>query len=654
MSGFHVICLAGVQIGTKISQVYILRNRKISKMQPWIMALALLPGISLAVPALASASDTKVFNVLDYGAKPDGSGDAQGAIRKAVTDAESWTNPSSDRHAIVKFPAGTFSLEKPSDIFAIPLDHARNITLRGEDCTNWQSTDCTRLIGAPASTNPSGAPLYNTFFHITDSQNIKIENFYLDKKIPYFIQGRVETTDSAPRTLVVSVDPGFMNFSDSLAHALNIMMVFTNPDTPYWDHGRAACSSPAVDQAASENCHLFHVLSAQKLTGQKWELTLDKDPPSSFLGKPFLVWKNVGWQPGMLVSQTSNFSASHIFYTGGGGPAVHVQQSDGDIVLQDFVVDVPTGSGRLFAATSGFNGSANRGKIIIDHAVVRHTDDDAFHFSAGPYFPVLDQNSARIRVDLCYPGQFKDGDEIAAWDWASKTTVGSAHVLSATPVLDVDQERYHRTCDLTLDHSLPPLRNLRTYSEKNLGAQNDKNDRIVNLSLHPVLTVTNSYLSSMRARCGIIQVSAIVTHNVCANTPAAGFLIGPEYAWGEGYAVDGVNITYNKFDNIGGTAILIADTANSIKFPDRREMLAQPNAAPQNSDNANIVVEHNEFRNLGMVSYGIMGIKGAAVTVANAKNVSISGNTLSSADASASLSAESIVISPFSTRNVTH
>jgi hypothetical protein len=400
---------------------------------------------------------------------------------------------------------------------------------------------------------------------------------------------------------------------------------------------------------------MFHILASAADSKGNWTLQLDRAAPGTFVGKPFLVWRNVGWQPAILIANSSNVELDHLFYTGGGGPAVHVQESDGNIVIRNVDVDVPAGSQSLFAATSGFNGTSNRAKILIDHVIVKHTDDDAFHFSSGPYFPVLDQSDGdrKIRIDLCYPGQFRPGDELAALEWATKKIIGKAHVMTIEIVTD-SNKLYRRTCDLSLDRALPQLENLRTYSEQNLGMQQDHNARITNLSLSSMLTVSNSYLSSMRARCGIVQVPAVIKDNICANTPMAGFLVGPEYAWGEGYAVNGLNISGNTFDTVGGTAIYIADIIDSINSPTEADIRSKRTSSDALRDNQNIQILDNRFCNLGAVSRGIMGIQGAAITVSNAQGVVIRGNTYGCNASPNVLPQSRIIISPYSTDAVAH
>ncbi len=601
-----------------------------------------------------NANCTKDFYVHDYEYRNDKLQDSQFVISKAILAAKDWVRSDVGRHAVIHFDPKTYMLTSLRSLFSIDLSNCTNITLSGIMC-GPVTTKCTRLIGASPTLNTKQLPLYNSFFKIDHANHITIENFFLDKASPYFTQGSVVGVHDNKKSIDVEIDDGYPNFQDPLiAKFYKVAVFFVGSNTPFWTHSEGTCED-VNSFSPGQQCENFHILSTQHENGRIWQLNLNKPFRGTFRRTKVLVWQNLGWQPGFLIADSKDVTIRNIFYTGGGGSAVHVQQSEGNIVIENVNVDIPPGSNRLFAATSGFNGSSNRGTITLDHVSVKHTDDDAFHFSAGSYFPVLNESSdgRRIRVDLCYEGQFKPGDDIAAWNWQKKQEVGRAQVQSVSIVTDDDPKKYRRTCDISLDRALPTLQNLRTYSEKNLGIQHDENDRILNLSLHAFLTVKNSYLSSMRARCGIVQVSALIENNVCANTPAAGLLVGPEYAWGEGYSVNGVKIINNVFDSIGGTAVYIADIDDSISSPTAHEMLARTTTGPVQMDNKNITVSGNRFNHLGFVASGIMGIRGAAVTVANARNVTISNNTYGTSRHSVPLAADQLIVAPASTAAVT-
>ncbi len=585
----------------------------------------------------------------------DGKTDVQPAIAQALAAAASWTNQTAGNRAVVLFPPGTYNLTQYRAIFAINLTGLHDITLTGDPTPDEAGNYRTKLIGAPAAYNAArNTPLYNSFFNVYGARNIIIENFYLDKQAPYFVQGTVRAADANAHTIDVTVAPGYRDFSDPyVAHLLKIIWFFTGPDREIWDHGAAACAPTTPRLPLDYGCYGTHVLSHQLLSPNLWRLTLDKPPSSADTDQPFVIWNNLGWQPGFMVDHSENVTIQNIFYTGG-GPAVHIQFSDGDNVIKNVRVDIPPNSGALFAATSGFNGGSNRGTITLDNVHVAHVDDDAFHFSASTYFPVLNATAAgdHLRLALCYDGSFQPGDTVALWNWSEKHEVARAEITTATIVKDSDATNFPRTCDITLDRGLGAIHNMRTYNPRRLGLEMDENDRILNLSFHPQLTVENSYLSSMRARCGIIQVSATFTDNMCENTALAGLLVGPEFGWGEGYSVNHVVIRNNTFRNIGGTAIYIANIADSSHALSYDEVTAPSASTNISQSNTNIEVTSNQFADLGAFQYGVMGMRGAAVTVQNAKNVSIQSNLLDPASTRYSDTKTPIVVAPASTSGI--
>lgn len=618
----------------------------------WAAPIILIAFSIIAMRSASCQDVRRVFNVENYGAKANGQTDDQIAIARTIKAAETWTNASDANRAIVYFPAGSYALTSIFGLYAINIINARNLTILGEDCRDRSGNYCVKLIGAPVSFNKqSRLPKYNTFFHVERSLNVTISNFYLDKARPYFSQGKIEKVNSEHHYLEIHVDAGYPDLSDAWVSNLdNIIVVFTEPTLWSWDHSDAACGKTAL----SNGCSNFHITGQQQIGSHVWRVSLDRPPPPEFLNKPYLMWRNLGWQSGFMIDNSSNITTSNIFYTGGGGPGLHIQRSEGNNVVRNFVVDVPPNSNRLFAATSGFSGSANRGNITLDRVHVEHTDDDAFHFLNGYYYPALKQSPDRrsVDIDLCYDGDFRPGDKVDIWNWTKKESIDKATVISSQVIVDKDYSLFPRVCRLYLDKAIPLLSYMRTYDNRRLGQANDKNDRVLNLSPKTALVVENSYLSSMRARCGIIQVSALIIHSTCENTTLAGFLVGPEFAWGEGYSVNNVSFISNIFFNVSGTAILIADQVQSLASPTFEAMIKDDPDSHSEKDNKNILIQGNTFAHLGTRGRGIMGIRGTAITVANAANVRILGNHIETLDPSDRDAPSDIVVSPRSTSKV--
>ena len=133
-------------------------------------------------------------------------------------------------------------------------------------------------------------------------------------------------------------------------------------------------------------------------------------------------------------------------------------------------------------------------------------------------------------------------------------------------------------------------------------------------------------------------------------------IVGPEFSWGEGPAVQGVKIINITFSNISGPAIYLADIENSNRSPSYEEMeitSSVPPATNTREDNRNILIEGNTFTNLGTYRQGIMGIRGLAISVQNATDVSILNNHFYSAPPHQRNAPDSIAISPTTTSRVT-
>ena len=624
--------------------------------------LALLSGLALASGAHAgppgdggktgieAAAGDREFNVRDYGVDDSGQRDAQTGIAAALKAAGDWTGSGPGRHARVVFPPGTYDISAVKSIYAIRIVGLHDIEVRGTLVADDRSRS-TVLVGAPADLSANRKNVvFNTFFDIESSKNVVVSGFYLDKRVPYFSQGTVVGADKARRSIDVSPEPGYLDIGGELSRErINIVSFFDDYASRTWDHSAAFCGTADLPADLKHSCSNWHVLGREPLGDGTWRLMLDRTPAETIVGKKFLLWRNVNWQYGILVDRSTDVTIQDIFYTGGGGPAVHIQASDGLNAVRGLVVDVPKGQNRLFAATSGVNGIANRGRIALDHVSVSKVDDDAFHIAAGRYYPVLDQSASRDVVVLgeCYPEEFRAGDRVSAFDWALKAEAADAIVTDARITATVDPAKSPRQCTVVLDRPLPPLHGLGSFDPAMVGRATDNNDRIVNHSQSVRLRITDSTLSSMRAHCGIIQVPASYSGNRCSDTPYAGLLIGPEYPWGEGYAVNDVTIEKSVFDNIGGTAICVGDSEAEPGHPGITSTCGtRVSDFIGRIDNGNIVIRGNAFTRLGSFASGLTGVPGLAISIGNAFDTRVVGNKASDG------TSVPVSVAPRSTRNV--
>jgi hypothetical protein len=608
-------------------------------------ALTLLALLLCAPTALAA---TQQFNVRDFGAKADGITDDQAAIARAIAAAGAFTAAAPGNTATVFFPAGSYALTRYMGPYPITVQGMSRVTLAGETCAG-SPTPCAKLIGMALAINhgPRKSPYASGFFYVKDAQDITVENFTLSRIMPLYIQGHILSVDTLAQTLIARLDPGFEPMQSPATQGLNLLLIYPNPAKAQWDRSAAACAPPPGVPNRPGACFNTHITARVQRPDGTWQLTFDKPLPPAYTGKSFILWHDFGIPAAFTAETSRNVTLANIFYSGGGGSAVHLYALSGTNTVRDVTVDVPPGSGQLFAALSGLNGGNLRGTLLIDHVSLTRTNDDGFHFSANGYFPVLDEDETgtHLRLALCYANSIQPGDTLAAWNWPTKQEVGRATVLSLHISIDQDKALYPRTCDITLSAPFPRLHNLRTYSPKNLGLQADPNDRVIDLSSNMQLTVQNSYLSSMGAHCGIVQVSARILNNVCADTTATGLFIGPGYNWGEGYAVNGVTISGNVFRNINGTAIQIVDALAAQAPPTKADILSPlvPAAAPR-QDNVNITIANNKFEQIGTADASYAGVRGAAITVQNAQHVRITGNQTNGAP---------ILVSPATTSDVT-
>jgi hypothetical protein len=165
--------------------------------------------VAFGAMATATARDTRVFHVRDYGAVADGRTESGAAIRAAIAEAIVAGN-TTGRPVEIVLEAGTYLVqpERPrTDCF--PIRQATNLVVRG-------AGKATRImINDPASAG----------FSFGLSRNVSVRELTVDYDPVPFCQGTIRTVDVDAGWFELDVEPGY-----------------PTPDhfmTPRWEHREA-------------------------------------------------------------------------------------------------------------------------------------------------------------------------------------------------------------------------------------------------------------------------------------------------------------------------------------------------------------------------------------------------------------------------------
>ncbi len=536
-----------------------------------------VPVCSLAFALFAGtmccASAARI-NVRDYGAKGDGIADDAPAIQKAI-EAARGKGPGT----VVTIPAGRYRLNPitPASKCHMEFSHASGIRLEGETATIIIATDPTKAM-----------------ICVVDSSDIGISVLKMDRHPFVFTQGMVESADPDGKAVVVVVDEGYDDPDSQYIARQDFMMIFSDPDTGTWDHD--APWPPLIEKR-------------EKLAPRRFRLALSRAPKAVYVGKPFVIWKNVYRGAGFSLNRSRNVQIEDVDYYGCGANAgFFINRCEGDIVFRRFRVMVPPNSRRRFSASGGSMVFNNRIKLLVEQCEFTNTDDDGFNMGTNSSH-IFSQQSPRMVTIEKTGAEYRPGDNVALWDWADKKMRTEAKVVGSV----CDEPT--RSCRVTLDRDVTVLKTGPASATRKAN-EYDGIDRLVNPDDVGSVIIRNSIFHSLRARNILIKASnSIIENNEFRHTAMAAILVGPEFYWDEGPSVHDLIIRNNRFINVSGSNIFVGT-----------------HKSEQSLDNRRITIEGNTFLRYGHYAFGTAGKQGTAVYVRNTDGVTVRNNRMESPD----------------------
>lgn len=542
-----------------------------------VAALVLLG--PLAIGAETPPAPGALFNVRDYGARGDGSGDDAAAINRAMAAAVKQ-GPG----ATVFLPAGTYALGSPG----IPgrgahliLSGADGLTVKGEKGTVLMWRDMSRDL-----------------MRIAKGRNVTVRDLTLDANPLPYTQGVITAVDPTAHTVDLQVGKGYDDLDRPDFNGLSEFRI---------------CDSD-FDDGWKEDQYFPHIQNRQRLGADSWRITISKgyQVQPGLVGRRWMAWPRThrGWS--FLIGDSTNCTVEDVRIYATGSGAFSLYHNPGNVTVRHVYLGPPPGSDRIFCGGGGAMSFFNRGTVTVEECDFSHVDDDDFNL--GSHFvrvvEKIDPSTCRAEA---WPGDFQAGDTVALWDWQNKTVRLTAKVVEARQ--EPDKRWWVR-----FDRAMPfgqvgpgPARDIDFH--KQLTAQEfDGIDRLADLDSAGSCILRGNTMSSMRARCFLVKTQhSLIENNVFHDTHMPAILAGPEFFWGEGPELTGLEIRGNTFRNIDEPNISVATFVS-----------------PTGTANRAVTIENNVFEDYGRtaVIYMTKDPRGAVIHVQNTDGVVIRHNRI--------------------------
>lgn len=488
----------------------------------------------------------RVFLVSDYGAEPDVSKDAGPGIRAAIQAAITASQP-----AVVQLDRGRYCVDGiKGERAAIMITGAANLTLRGVGKDTLLVIRNPRIGGV----------------EVTDSVNIRLENFAVDYDPLPFTQGTVTVVDTASGTYDVAIDAGYPLPSESYfftsESSWGLLVDNVNPKrarygphplfTASWEHisdnvWRFKSADPPMIAAAEMKAGDRYVHKARR-----------------FSESAINFWR----------TRQANIDSITVY----AGPALaSIWGQNEDVKISALRVEVLPGSGRLLSANGdGIHNLGTRGSLLIEECVFEGMGDDAINIHARAGAVVAAPSPSRIVVQ---------GDLFQAerGDWLQIYDPRSGHIRAEVEVSSSESGGKGRYI-VTMCNEVDDIAAGSDFSDA---------DHVYNLSAcGQNAVIRNNYFGRHRGRGVLLKtVNAVVEHNTFENVEGWGIAIQHEPNWPEGPVAHDIIIRDNTFQGTGYGGVMPA--IHIVPMPPEGMTTEGRGRAT-----GNINIENNQFINL--------------------------------------------------------
>lgn len=515
----------------------------------------------------AGDQPTRKFYVKDYGAIANHPADAGPGIRQAIADA---VNAKSRAEVVLE--AGRYRI-KPMEgsTRCISIDGASNVTIRGQGGK-------TEIV----VTDPRGE-----FFIASNCRNVSVKDLVIDYDPLPFTQGRVVATDTAAGTLDLDLDPGYPFLSEpyfNLESKFGLII----------DGKRRQLKAGAAD----------HVFSSTftRLSDRIWRLTLNPDQRGKLsditVGDRFVQMARQGFTTIGFIG-SSNCTLENVTLYASASLACALIANEGRITLRNYAIRFKPGSNRLLTANGdGVHCQQNRVGPTIENCHFEGMADDSINIYTPPC--VVSEVKSPTEWVTSIGAKIRPGDLLQILDPLTGDERGQ--VKAATV-----QEQNGKYL-LTLQNPVAGI---------NAGTGHRTADTIYNLSACGTgFIIRNNTMRNHRRHGVLIRGGdGLVEGNTIDQVAGLGVVLTNEPGWPEGPVPWKVVIRNNTITG-GGHARGYGDSPRGASI--QVQGIGLDGRLGENRPVHDITISANQIRNPA----------GAAIFIGAAREVRISGNTI--------------------------
>lgn len=543
--------------------------------------------LALSSVAVVSAAETpaelKPINAKDFGAKGDGVTDDTAAINAAIVAAQKR-----GAGAVVSLPSGRYKTA---------LGKEKSIRIMGADGLTFQGEGDTTIVSGD---------LDEPVFRLVDSKSVTVRRISIDHDPLGYTQGTITSVDVPNMTCEVSMDTGYPapddpSFKGSQVHP------FVFPEKNYYQLDR----------------HWPNPSEMVKIGERTWRWKL-KGPPNieNWPGKRFFIYTE-SRSHAFILSNLRDTTLEDIDYWGGGANAgFYVNGLEGTTTFRRFVISVPPGSTRLYSCAGGGQISGLRGRLLLDQCDFSKIDDDGIDILSN-YTRVIEQRDKRTLIVQAKNSDYRTGDRVELWDWQHKRMRSDAIIATATRNPD-------GTFVIAMDRDVVTGRvGVGIGMNFSRESMTDGIDRLINVATVGQETIIrDSKFQVFRAKClNLKAANCTIERCTFSHSFQPAISAAPEWYFEEGSSIRNITVRDCTFAGNNHPNIVIGASPLS-GVPGTKPIVSD---APEDSsrDSTKILIEGNSFSGFGTTPsvFGWNWPVGPAMTITNAADVVIRGNT---------------------------
>ena len=562
----------------------------------YVLPVVLLLAIaSLAASgAAASAAESRVFHVREFGAVPDGKTDSGDAIRAAIAAAAAAAG-TAEAPVEVVLDAGTYRVrhDNPRRGYCFPIHQAAHLTVRG-------AGPATRIVIADPTLGG---------FQFGVGQQVTLRDLVIDYYPLPFCQGTIRAVD---------VEQGAFDLEVAAGYPTPDAENFVKAHEPYGKWGMIMDPATRRIRAGTPD----HTMTPrwEHREGRIWRFFTAAEHYRRNLehmrvGDAYVHLAR-GFGSAVAAQGCDGVRIENVTVHASPGLAVGLIGNRGEIVVRRLQVRFAPDSDRLLTTDAdGVHCQQNRSGPVIEDCYFEGMADDAINLYAPPN--VLREIREPTQWLVSPNCLILPGDRLQVLDPRTGALRGQVRVVGG----GLEQRAFLLTLDQPLAGAVA-------------GEDHRSADTLYNIDACGAGFVIrrNHMRGNRRYGCLLRAGGGLVEENLFEDTTGAGVVVTNEPDWPEGPMPWEIAIRRNRFLR-GGTCLGYADTAHGAALSVRAVRLGHDLADAEAI--RDIVIENNEFQDRA----------GAALFVGGATGMTVRGNRIAaSPDASRQRKGPAILI----------